>query len=162
MDPHDADKLWKWYKNGGFQKIAAWLHQRDVSAFNPAAAPPVTDWKLNMVEQGMSMTESHLVDMITRRIKPFDKGVVGAPFHRICDVVATEMSLPASKVPQAALLHALKEARWVDCGRVASGEFQTKKQICAAPEVATKYSKSELRRMIEGVASDDGKVVSIR
>lgn len=162
MDPHDADKLWKWYKNGGFQKIAAWLHQRDVSAFNPAAAPPVTDWKLNMVEQGMSMTESHLVDMITRRIKPFDKGVVGAPFHRICDVVATEMSLPASKVPQAALLHALKEARWVDCGRVASGEFQTKKQIYAAPEVAKKYSKSELRRMIEGVASDDGKVVSIR
>ena len=162
MDPDDADKLWKWYKNGGFQKIAAWLHQRDVSAFNPAAAPPVTDWKLNMVEQGMSMTESHLVDMITRRIKPFDKGVVGAPFHRICDVVATEMSLPASKVPQAALLHALKEARWVDCGRVASGEFQTKKQIYAASEVAKKYSKSELRRMIEGVASDDGKVVSIR
>lgn len=162
MDPDDADKLWKWYKNGGFQKIAAWLHQRDVSAFNPAAAPPVTDWKLNMVEQGMSMTESHLVDMITRRIKPFDKGVVGAPFHRICDVVATEMSLPASKVPQAALLHALKEAKWVDCGRVASGEFQTKKQIYAASEVAKKYSKSELRRMIEGVASDDGKVVSIR
>lgn len=162
MDPCDADKLWKWYKNGGFQKIAAWLHQRDVSAFNPAAAPPVTDWKLNMVEQGMSMTESHLVDMITRRIKPFDKGVVGAPFHRICDVVATEMSLPASKVPQAALLHALKEAKWVDCGRVASGEFQTKKQIYAASEVAKKYSKSELRRMIEGVASDDGKVVSIR
>lgn len=162
MDPHDADKLWKWYKNGGFQKIAAWLHQRDVSAFNPAAAPPVTDWKLNMVEQGMSMTESHLVDMITRRIKPFDKGVVGAPFHRICDVVATEMSLPASKVPQAALLHALKEAKWVDCGRVASGEFQTKKQIYAAPDVAKKYSKSELRRMIEGVASEDGKVVSIR
>ena len=162
MDPCDADKLWKWYKNGGFQKIAAWLHQRDVSAFNPAAAPPVTDWKLNMVEQGMSMTESHLVDMITRRIKPFDKGVVGAPFHRICDVVATEMSLPASKVPQAALLHALKEAKWVDCGRVASGEFQTKKQIYAASEVAKKYSKSELRRMIEGVASEDGKVVSIR
>lgn len=162
MDPDDADKLWKWYKNGGFQKIAAWLHQRDVSAFNPAAAPPVTDWKLNMVEQGMSMTESHLVDMITRRIKPFDKGVVGAPFHRICDVVATEMSLPASKVPQAALLHALKEAKWVDCGRVASGEFQTKKQIYAASEVAKKYSKSELRRMIEGVASEDGKVVSIR
>ena len=162
MDPRDADKLWKWYKNGGFQKIAAWLHQRDVSAFNPAAAPPVTDWKLNMVEQGMSMTESHLVDMITRRIKPFDKGVVGAPFHRICDVVATEMSLPASKVPQAALLHALKEAKWIDCGRVASGEFQTKKQIYAASDVAKKYSKSELRRMIEGVASDDGKVVSIR
>lgn len=162
MDPHDADKLWKWYKNGGFQKIAAWLHQRDVSAFNPAATPPVTDWKLNMVEQGMSMTESHLVDMITRRAEPFNKGVIGAPFHRICDAVALQLSLPASKVPQAALLHALKEARWIDCGRVASGEFQTKKQIYAAPEVAKKYNKSELRRMIEGVASDDGKVVSIR
>ena len=165
MDPDDADKLWKWYKNGGFQKIAAWLHQRDVSAFNPAAAPPVTDWKLNMVEQGMSMTESHLVEMITRRMEPFNRGIIGAPFHRICDAVALKLSLPASKVPQAALLHALKEAKWVNVGRLHCREYPTKKQVFASPGVVKTYSKSELRRMVEDdyeLASDDGKVVGIR
>lgn len=165
MDPRNAEKLWKWYKNGGFEKIAAWLHQRDVSAFNPAAAPPVTDWKLNMVEHGMSMTESHLVEMITRRMGPFASGVIGAPFHRICDAVALTLNLPASKVPQAALLHALKEAKWVNVGRLHSREHPTKKQVIASPASVERYSKSELRRMIEddyGVASGDGKVVGIR
>jgi hypothetical protein len=31
-----ADKLWVWYKAGGYEKCAAWLWQRDVSRFNPA------------------------------------------------------------------------------------------------------------------------------
>jgi hypothetical protein len=162
MDPDEAAELWRWYKSGGFEKIAAWLHQRDVAAFNPAAAPLVTEWKLNMVEQGMSLTESNLVDMMQSRVGPFAKGVVGGPFHRVCDAVATALGIPASKVPQAALLHAFKEAGWVDCGRLASGEFKTKKQVFAVKELVSRYSKSELRRMIETVASDGGKVVSLR
>jgi hypothetical protein len=162
MDPDDAAELWRWYKSGGFQKIAAWLWQRDVSAFNPAGAPPVTEWKINMVEHGMSMTESSLVDMMTHRVGPFAKGVVGGPFHRVCDAVATSLGIPTSKVPQAALLHAFKEAKWVDCGRVASAEHPTKKHIFAQPAMVERYSKSELRRMVEGLASDDGKVISIR
>jgi hypothetical protein len=54
-------------------------------------------------------------------------------------------------VPQAALLHALKEANWVDCGRLKSREFDTKKHIFAAPEVALSLSKSELRRAVEDI-----------
>ena len=164
MDADAAAKLWKWYRKGGFAKIAAWLHQRDISAFNPAGAPPVTEWKLNMVEHGMSMTESHLVEMITRRMGPFSRGVVGAPLHRICDAVALAMNVSAVKVPQAALLHALKEARWVDCGRLHSRDYPIKKQVFAEPAMVDRYAKSELRRMAEGegIASDDGKVVSLR
>ena len=161
MDPDAADELWAWYKRGGFEKIAAWLHQRDVSAFNPAAAPPVTEWKLNMVEHGMSVAESFLVDMMRSRVDPFVSGVVAGPFHKLCDTIAGRV--PAgTKVPQAALLHAFKEAGWIDCGRIGSSEFQTKKHIYAAPDVAKRYSKSDLRRMVEGVASEDGKVVSLR
>ena len=53
------------------------------------------------------------------------------------------------KVPQAALLHALKESGWLDVGRVASGELPTKKHLYCAPDMLKTYSKSDLRRMVE-------------
>jgi hypothetical protein len=55
----------------------------------------------------------------------------------------------STRVVQQALLHALKEAGWVDMGRIASREFGTKKHIICAPELADTASKSELRRMVE-------------
>jgi hypothetical protein len=152
MCPDAAASLWGWYKNVGFERIAAWLHQRDVSRFMPAAAPPVTEWKLNMVEHGLSVAESYLVEMMRLRSGPFTSGVVGAPFHKLCDVIANGHVPSGTKVPQAALLHALKEAGWTDCGRVATSEYQTKKQIYADPDVAKRLTKSEMRRMIENVA----------
>ena len=162
MDYDAAKALWRWYKTGGFEKVAAWLWQRDVTRFNPAAAPPVTEWKLNMVEHGLSVAESFLVDMMQQRMGPFASGVVGAPFHRLCDAIANSYVPSGTKVPQAALLHALKEAGWVDCGRLASSEYSTKKQVYAAPEVAQALSKSELRRSVENVALGDGKVLGAR
>ena len=158
MDPDAADALWRWYKRGGFQRIAAWLWQRDVTRFNPAATPLVTEWKLNMVEHGLSVAESYLVDLLNKRVGPFHAGVVGGPFHKLCDTLGG--NVPAgTKVPQAALLHAFKEAGWVDCGRLASSDYMTKRHVFADPELARRYSKSDLRRMVEGVASDDGTVV---
>ena len=163
MNPDDAQKLYKWYKNGGYELIAAWMWQRQVEAFNPAAAPPITEWKINMVEQGMSVAESFLVDMMRQRIGPFAAGVVGGPFHKLCDLMASQGHVPAGvKVPQAALLHAFKEAGWVDCGRLASVEHQTKRHVIAAPGIAASMSKSALRRAVEPVAAHDKKVVGIR
>ena len=151
MDPDAATALWHWYKHGGFEKIAAWLWQRDVSRFNPAGAPPVTEWKLNMVEHGMSMSESHMVEMMKKRVGPFSRGVVGAPFHSVCDAVATLMNVSSAKVPRAALLHAFKEAGWVDMGRLHCREFQTKRHIFVSPDIAGQYGKAEIRRMSEEV-----------
>ena len=148
MEPDEAASLWAWYKSGGFDAIAAWLHARDVSAFNPGAAPMMTEFKANLVEHGMSMAESYLVEMIRNRLGEFAAGVVGSPFHSICDRLAG--SAPSGvKVPQAALLHALQEAGWRDVGRIASFEFKTKKHMFAAPDVAQRYNKSDLRRMVE-------------
>ena len=96
----------------------------------------------------MSMAESYLVELLTGRHGEFASGVVGSPFHAVCDRLAG--AAPAGvKIPQAALLHALKEAGWVDCGRLAAVGLGTKKHIFAAPDVASRYSKSELRRMVE-------------
>jgi hypothetical protein len=148
MNPDEAFALWNWYKSGGFEAIGAWLYQRDVSAFNPAAAPAWTEFKANLVEHGMSMAESYLVDMMRERKGEFAKGVIGSPFHALCDRLAG--TAPSGvKVPQAALLHALKEAKWVDMGRISSGDLPSKKHIFCAPDMVGKISKSELRRLVE-------------
>ena len=77
----------------------------------------------------------------------FASGVIGGPFHRICDALA--VNVPAGvKVPQAALLHALKEAGWVDMGRIGSKAYVTKKHIFVAPEISQR-NKSDLRHMAE-------------
>jgi hypothetical protein len=147
MDSERASAIWKWYRSGGFYAIARFLRDRDVSKFNPSAPPMWTEFKANLVEHGMSMAESYLVEMLRNRVGEFSRGVIGSPFHSLCDRVAG--SAPSGvKVPQAALLHALKEAGWVDCGRVKSREFGTKKHIFSCPEMAD-YSKSDLRRMVE-------------
>jgi hypothetical protein len=146
-----ASALWNWYKAGGFAAVAAWLMARDVSAFNPAAAPPMTEAKAIMVEHGMSMAESFLVSLMRGRLGEFSKGVVGSPFHALGDRLAGAAP-QGLKIPQAAILHALKEAGWVDCGRMASRDFVTRKHIFCAPDMVD-LSKSELRRLVEDTAA---------
>jgi hypothetical protein len=147
MDSNKAKKIWDWYRTGGFACIGKWLMERDVSKFNPSAPPMWTEFKANLVEHGMSMAESYLVEMLRNRTGEFSRGVIGSPFHALCDRLAG--SAPSGvKVPQAALLHALKEAGWLDRGRLKSREFDTKKHIFCAPAMS-EVSKSELRRMVE-------------
>jgi len=145
----EAVALWNWYeRQGGFAAVAAYLAARDVSAWNPSAPPPMTEAKMIMVEHGMSGAESFLVNMIRGRARSFASGVIGAPFFAICDELQ-HFAPPNVKVVPAALMHALKEAGWVDMGRLASREYQTKKHIFCAPDMADRCTRSELRRAIE-------------
>ena len=148
MDSSVAHKMWAWYKSGGFASIAKWFYARDVSKFNPSAPPMWTEFKANLVEHGMSMAESYLVEMLKNRTGEFSRGVIGSPFHSLCDRLAGQAP-SGVKVPQAALLHALKEAGWVDCGRLASHDFPSKKHIFASPEIYETAKKSDIRRMVE-------------
>ena len=149
MTPAAAERIWQWYKAGGFAAVAGWLARRDLSRFNPSAAPAMTEFKQNLIEHGMSMAESYLVEMLRGRQGEFSAGVIGSPFHAVCDRLSG--AAPGGvKVPQAALLHALKEAGWVDCGRLAAVGLHTKKHVFASVDVAKRYTKSELRRMVEG------------
>jgi hypothetical protein len=52
------------------------------------------------------------------------------------------------KIVQPALLHALKEAGWIDMGRIASRDYLSKKHIFVAPDMVA-IPKSDLRRMVE-------------
>ena len=152
MNSDQAKKIWDWYRAGGFACIAKWLMARDVSKFNPSAAPAMTEFKQNLIEHGMSMAESFLVEMMKERRGEFNMGVIGSPFHSLCDRLAG-LAPSGVKVPQAALLHALKEAGWIDCGRLASHDYPSKKHIFAAPDVIDTLKKSELRRAVESPVS---------
>jgi hypothetical protein len=154
MTPEDSQKIWRWFDRGGVSACAAWLAARDVSAFNPAAAPPVTEFKLTLIEQGMSANESYLADMIRDRRGLFAQGVISSPFHSICDTLS--LNAPGTyKVSQGALLHALMECAWVDCGRVSSREYTTKKQVYCAPDMIGR-TKSDLRAMAEVTVLREG------
>jgi hypothetical protein len=145
-----AVSLWNWYQHrGGFEAVAHYLHTRDVAAWNPNAAPPMTEAKSIMVEHGMSGAESFLVDLMRRRAGEFSRGVCGGPFYGLCDRL--QGIAPGNvKVVQAALLHAFKEAGWIDMGRIKSRDHDTKKHVFCAPELS-EYSRSDLRRMVEPV-----------
>jgi hypothetical protein len=102
---------------------------------------------MNLVEHGMSIAESYLVDLMRLKMGEFSRGVIGSPFHAVCDRLAG--SAPSGvKVPQTALLHAFKEAGWVDLGRVASSDYPSKKHLFCAPDMVGN-NKSNLRRMVE-------------
>jgi hypothetical protein len=145
MNEVQSARLWAWYKAGGLSACAAWLYARDVSAFNPSAAPMLTDYKRSMIEQGMSGAESFLYEQLLERKGEFARGVIAGPFQALC----ARLSNQGVRVPPAALIHALAEAEWQDCGRVMSREYTTKKHLYASPEMAKKYSKAELRRLVE-------------
>jgi len=143
-----AVSLWNWYHHrGGFEAVAHYLHTRDVSAWNPNAPPPMTEAKAIMVEHGMSTAESFLVDQMRRRVGEFSRGVVASPFHPICDRLQG-YAPTGVKIVQAALLHALKEAGWVDQGRVKSRQYDTKKHIFCAPDMVM-MNKSDMRNLVE-------------
>jgi hypothetical protein len=91
--------------------------------------------------------------MIRSRQGEFAKGAIASPLHALCDRLSGQMP-QGTKVPQAALLHALKEAGWIDVGYIASGEYTTKKHVWVAPEFKRR-SKSDLRRMVEPVTGDN-------
>ena len=145
----EAVGLWNWYiHRNGFAGVAAWLMARDVSAFNPSAPPPMTEAKAIMIEAGMSTAESVLTEMLRERRGPFAAGVIGSPFHVICDrVQGSGAAPPGVKIVQAALFHALREAGWTDMGRLTSREYPSKKHIFVAPDVAG-LSKSDMRRAV--------------
>jgi hypothetical protein len=150
MDPPERGaQMWRWFESGGYEAIAAWLYRRDVSAFNPAATPLVTEYKLSLIANGQSPAESVLCQMIRDREGPFESGVISAPFHVLCADLTLRAGLaPGQRIPAPALHHALLECRWLDCGRVASAELPSRRHVYCAPELIH-ASKSELRRLVE-------------
>ena len=144
----EAKPIWDWYENGGFHAIAAWLMSRDVSKFQPGAAPMWTEAKALLCEQSLSTAESWILERIQHGAE-FKSGIVCGPFHALIDILQGQCP-PGIKLVQNALFHALAEAGWRDHGRLMSAELTSKKRIFARKGF-DHLSKSELRRMAEDV-----------
>ena len=90
-----------------------------------------------------------LLDMIRNREGPFERGVIGAPFHALCaDLHPLFKLAPGQRFHQPDLLDALLECNWLDCGRVSSAELPSRRHVYCAPEFV-RLTKSELRRAVE-------------
>jgi len=159
MQPNEARAIWDWYKAGGFEAIAGWMMRRDVSKFNPAATPMETEFKRTMISSGMSTAESYILDEIEAMRYPFNQGVIAGPWFKVCQKLAG-LAPTGVKIPQAALLHALKEAGWRDLGLVHAPEYKNKRHLFVSPKLKH-YNKSDLRRMVEDTPQE-GNVVALR
>jgi hypothetical protein len=145
LPPHEAERLWAWYYDGGMAHVAAWLDARDVSAFNPGAAPPVTEAKLAMVDLGLSGGEAFIAELAKNREGPFVRGVVGSPWNELAAAISKGS---AKVVSRETMFAALTAAGWKDIGRAHSGEHQSPKHLWAAPEFA-ELPRAQLRNMVE-------------
>ena len=150
MQNDDAASLWRWYADGGLDAVCAYLDARDVSAFNPGAAPPMTDAKAILLQTGMNPTEAALAEMIAARQSVFRHGFITSPFHKLVNELQNALG-DRYRVNQAAINIALKDAGWTDRGRIYSKEHVTKKHVFTAPE-HSHLSNSEVRRMVETAA----------
>ena len=146
MTDAEGAAMWKWYEQGGYAVVAGFLMARDVSAFNPGAAPPMTEAKAIMVERGRSAHEEYLQLLIESGQREFAAGVIAGPWHGLCDA----LTQPGQhRIHPSALMHALTEAGWQDAGRVMSKTHTTKRQIFVSPSMAARFTKSQLRDMVE-------------
>jgi len=162
MTPVETDRIWSWYRSGGLEAVAAWLRARDVSKFNPKAIPFSTEYKQRLVHTGMSNAEAYVYHLIEKGEAPFNVDVVGGPWHTVLDKL-NETVNNATRVVRPALLHALKEAGWVDKGLCYSSDFPSRKHCFVKPHLAD-WNRSDVRRelaAITGELKDKDNVVSL-
>lgn len=74
-EPAYYKQLWSWTAKS-YGAILYWLLNRDLSDFDPNAAPLVTDAKLEMMATGRPVVEAEIVRMIEDREHPFDLDLV--------------------------------------------------------------------------------------
>ncbi len=162
MTPVETDRIWSWYRSGGLEAVAAWLRARDVSKFNPKAIPFSTEYKQRLVHTGMSNAEAYVYHLIEKGEAPFNVDVIGGPWHTVLDKL-NETVNNATRVVRPALLHALKEAGWVDKGLCYSSDFPSRKHCFVKPDMAD-WTRSDVRRAlaeITGEGKDKENVVSL-
>lgn len=60
-------RLYGWYEAGGYEHVAAYLHERDLSQFNPKAPPEKTAAFWDIVDTSRAPEDSELADILEGR-----------------------------------------------------------------------------------------------
>src|SRR5262245_54269577 len=70
FSPSYWKKIWHWYHTGGFEHIAAYLAEIDISDFDPKAAPPQTPAFWEIVSANSAPEDTELADAIDKLDNP--------------------------------------------------------------------------------------------
>ena len=62
--PDYWNRLWRWYHAGGFEHVAAYLAELDISDFDPKAPPPQTPAFWDIVSANRAPEDAELADVI--------------------------------------------------------------------------------------------------
>lgn len=90
------NNLWYWLDDcKGWEAVCYYLLTRDVSKFNPKTAPPMTEGKADIIEQGRSGLETLIKDSIEKRAGPFKYDVMTT------DTIVTWLSMEGIGLLQA-------------------------------------------------------------
>jgi Family of unknown function (DUF5906) len=68
--PEYWNTLWGWYYAGGFEHVAAYLDQLDISGFDPKAPPPKTPAFSDIVNASSAPEDAELADLIDKLKNP--------------------------------------------------------------------------------------------
>jgi hypothetical protein len=64
------NQVWSWYENGGHEIVAHYLHNFDLTGFNPKAPPPKTRAFWEIVDASRAPEDSELADAIDALGRP--------------------------------------------------------------------------------------------
>lgn len=70
FDENYWQKLWTWYKNGGINHVAAYLHSVDLTRFDPKSPPPKTDAFWEIVDSNRPPEDAELADALDKLENP--------------------------------------------------------------------------------------------
>ncbi len=70
LDDGYWNRLWNWYAAGGYGHVAAYLHELDLSTFDPKAPPPKTAAFWEIVNSNRSPEDAELADALDRICNP--------------------------------------------------------------------------------------------
>lgn len=68
--PEYWNTLWGWYETGGYEHIAAYLSELDISGFDPKAPPPKTPAFWDIVNASSAPEDAELADTIEKLGNP--------------------------------------------------------------------------------------------
>ena len=117
----------------------------------------MTEAKAIMLSAGLSAVESALVEMMRERRGEFALGAIKAPWQALADRLQAQMPV-GSKCSVYALFHALREAGWIDLGRVKATPNGSKVHVYAAPDVLESVggNRAEIKRMLDNASGAVG------
>jgi len=147
------NNLYAWFRNGGLEACATWLHQRDVSKFNPKAPPVSTRSKELVIEDGRNLGELWVVEQAQALGGEFAGGMIISSFINMADRLQGIAPTHVKVFPKT-IIDAVASIGWVFLKDIHSRKYRTRKQIWISPEVQKMLelnliSRTEIRDMAE-------------